>query len=99
MIRQKAADDLADEAGAKDDERGAANGCKTEMASLCEVVGSPGNEDIKYEIEPQPAEQHAPDRAKAKKAEEVGTARRRRRDRLIFDPMHVSYVDGYCTIP
>src|SRR5207247_4746344 len=78
MIRQKAADDLADEAGAKDDERGAANGCETEMASLREVVGSPGNEAIKYEIEPQPAEQHTPEGTKAKKAEEVGTARRRR---------------------
>src|SRR2546429_145320 len=84
MIRQKAADDLADEAGAKDNERGAANGCETEMASLCEVVGSPGNEAIKYEIEPQPAEQHAPEGTKAKKAEEVGTARRRRRERLVL---------------
>jgi len=27
VIRQKADDDLADETGAKDDERGAANGC------------------------------------------------------------------------
>src|SRR2546427_11239312 len=84
MIRQKAADDLADEAGAKDNERGAANGRETEMASLCEVAGSPGNEAIKYEIEPQPAEQHAPEGTKAKKAEEVGTARRRRRERLVL---------------
>src|SRR5207247_8982420 len=84
MIRQKAADDLADEAGAKDDERGAANGRETEMASLCEVVGSPGNEAIKYEIEPQPAEQHAPEGTKSKKAEEIGTARRRRRERLVL---------------
>src|SRR5207247_6422867 len=82
MIRQKAADDLADEAGAKDNERGAANGCETEMASLCEVVGSPGNEAIKYQVEPQPAEQHAPEGTKAKKAEEVATAHPRRRERL-----------------
>ena len=54
------------------------------MASLCEVVGSPGNEAIKYEIEPQPAEQHAPEGTKAKKAEEVGTARRRSRERLVL---------------
>src|SRR5206468_2805464 len=84
MIRQKAADDLADEAGAKNDECGSANGRETEMASLCEVVGSPGNEAIKYEIEPQPAEQHAPEGTKSKKAEEIGTARRRRRERLVL---------------
>src|SRR5262245_8256471 len=54
------------------------------MASLYEVVGSPGNEAIKYEIEPQPAEQHAPEGTKSKKAEKVGTVRRRRCERLVL---------------
>src|SRR5438477_9592108 len=84
MIRQKAADDLADEAGAKDNERGAANGCETEMASLCEVVGSPGNQAIKYQVEPQPAEQHTPEGTKAKKAEKIVTTLRRRERLVLF---------------
>src|SRR5439155_3164456 len=54
------------------------------MASLRKVVGSPGNEAVKYQIESQPAEQHAPEGAKAQKAEEAGTVRRRRRERLVL---------------
>src|SRR5262245_39008196 len=47
------------------------------MPLLREVVGSPGNKTIKYEIESRPSEQHPPEGTKAKKTENVGTARRR----------------------
>lgn len=52
---------------------------ETEMTCLREIVGSPGDQTIEYKVEPQPAEQHPPERAKAEEAEDIRPARLPRR--------------------